>query len=467
MIIKFKKINSNVYYMGLVGFFMNFAAALIYTTLQIFICGDKKIFSQNSLILIRNLSEAIANFSKIFSGFVSDKLKNRKSFLLVGYSAMLLTKIGFLTLTFQEFFPLLFLQVLYICNQIFDRCMNAIRDPARDAVLIESSTPDTRGIAFGLRKLITSFGSIFSGIIVGIAIFLWQKEYTNIFIYKCLFVPPLVIMVLAISYILRRRIILVIFGGVIILLGFLSMKVHISSLIYVISILPCVFTVFIVKNNIHEVKKTTISLKEVFNFSLLKKNVHKIKTIIVLLALMSLLALGKLNDFCIFAKGIELGMSKYMIPFMFSVMYIAITIFSYILGFFIDKKKFFLVLIVAIVSLLLGNFLFGYSNSYLSFWCALILNSIFLSASDSAFASIIAFYMPSEDIKATIYGILYGLSGFIAILNTVVVAFLQNKKYALSVIYKISCIPIIFSLIILLFCYKNFKSYTLNAQSQI
>jgi MFS family permease len=448
-----KKINLNVYYIGLVGFFMNFAATLVYTTLLIFVGGSNNILNQNTIILVRTLSEALANFAKIFSGFISDRLQNRKSFLVIGYSAMLFAKLGFLLLTFRDFFPLIFLQCLYIVNQIFDRCMNAIRDPARDAILMESSTPETRGVCFGIRKLITSFGSIVGGLITGLLILMWQRGYTNVIIYKYAILPPLVLMICLISYILRKRILLFLFGFLFLGLGLLARNLKFSSLLYMVSILPVIFSILVVTTKIKEPKKTTIKTRDIINLSLLKNNMDKFKSIFILLIIMCLLSLGKLSEYCIFAIGMEMGFSKYWIPFMFTIVYIAITISSYIFGLLIDKKKHFFTLLLSILSLLISSLLFffyGINGSLIMFWMALILNSIFFAASDSAFASIITFYMPSEDMKATIYGLIYGLSGFMTLLNACLVAYLQNSGYTLCKIYGFAMVPVILAFSLLL-----------------
>jgi MFS family permease len=374
----------------------------------------------------------------------------------------LLVKLGFLMLTFKDYFPLFLLQIVYIATQIFDRCMNAIRDPARDAILMENSTPETRGICFGLRKFITSFGSILSGCLAGLLIFLWQRGYSNVTLFKYVLLPPIGIMICAIAYITRKKILLVIFFFIMLLLNYLASKIVFSSLLYMISILPVILAIFVVVYKIKEPKKEILPTKELLKFSLFRQNFQKTKSIFILLTLMCLLSLGKLTDYCIFMRGMELGMSKYWIPFMFTIIYICITLFSYLFGLMVDRKRNFLTLLISVLSILAGNYLLALPNSFLSFWLGLILNSIYLAASDSAFASIITFFMPSNDIKATVYGILYGLSGFIGLLNSFIVVFLQRSAYSLQSIYSFSCIPLLVALLVLIRNYKEFKQKNNN-----
>lgn len=466
----FSKINPNIYYMGLVGFFMNFAATMIYTTLLIFVGGKGNVFSNNSIIAIRNFAESLANFSKIFSGYISDKLQDRKTFLLIGYGAMLITKLGFMLLTFKDFFPLFFLQILYVVNQIVDRCMNAIRDPARDAILMEYSNENTRGIAFGIRKFVTSFGSIFSGIMVGSILLLWQSGMSELKIYQNILVPILAILIFIVSYLVKKTILTVLFGLIFIFLTpfvsgeliqlssftFAFPKLHLSSLLYLISILPVVLTIILLKIRVEDNKKLPPNT-EVINLRLIKENFYKLKGIFILLALMCFLTLGKLNDFCAFSLGIQIGMSKYRVPFIFAATYVFITLMSTVFGYFIDKKKHFFVILSIIVCLLISNYLFYIATNYYIYWLGIFFFSCFLAASDSAIASLITFLIPSPNMKATVYGIFYGVSGLVSIVNALLVSFLENQ-YGLRQVYLISLIPIFISLMIFLIFYKDILS---------
>jgi MFS family permease len=193
-----------------------------------------------------------------------------------------------------------------------------------------------------------------------------------------------------------------------------------------------------------------MSLIKNFEF---KKN----KNILLLLILMSLLSFGKLTEFHIFNMGMSLGLPQYYIPIMFTVLYLIITLLSYVLGYFLDKKYNYLILMIAVLSVLVGNYFLSIANTLVYFWIGLILNGIFLAANDSVFGSIISMYIPKPEIKATIFGLIYGISGFMALFNSLIILYLNSIHTPYQTIYKLTCIPIFFGFILLLLNYKNLK----------
>ena len=453
-----KKINKNIYYMGLIGFLMNFAATLIYTTLSIFIGGNGNIFHNNNLVIIRSVSEGFGNFAKIFSGIISDKIQNRKIFLFVGYGSMLLIKFFFTITTLKNIFPIILLQILFIFTQIADRCMNAIRDPARDAILTEFSTLETRGLAFGLRKFITSFGSVFGSIVTMVLMYLYFNNYSNNYLYNYILIPPIIAVILFTSYLLNNRLMIFLFGIIIVIIGFFVKSMSFGTTLYIIALLPIILTTLVIYKKIQEPKKIVEKPID-FNFKYIQNN-YKTKNFInifILLIIMSLLSFGKLTEFHIFNFGFSLGLPKYYTPIMFNVLYIVIMVFSYILGYFLDKKYNFLILMVSVCSVLLGNYCFAICNNLTLFWSGLILNGIFLASSESIFSSIISYYIPAPSIKATIFGLVYGISGFMSIINSIIICKFNALDYNYNTIYEYTCYPIFLALIILIFSYKHLK----------
>jgi MFS family permease len=456
-----KKLNSNVYYVGLIGFLMNFSATLVYTTLLIFVGGNVNIISTNNMVVIRSLSDGLANFSKIFGGFFSDKFQNRKSFLFLGYGSMIFVKIAFAFLTFDTIkscLPIMLLQGVFIITQIFDRSMNAVRDPARDAILMECSSRETRGIVFGVRKFLTSLGSICGGLITIILIYYMEKNSNILYIYEYILAPAVFLVLLITAYFLKNRLIIFFFGLILCSFGFIVNKINISSLVYLISTIPVILTLFVIKKKIQE-PKSILNNKFKIDIIFLLKNFKfkEIKNILLLLVLMSLLSFGKLTEYHIFNMGMSLGLPSYYIPIMFTILYIIITVLSYVLGYFLDKKYNYLILMISVLSVLVGNYFLSISTTLFYFWIGLVLNGVFLAANDSIFASIISIYIPKPEIKATIFGLIYGISGFMALFNSLIILYLNSLHTPYQVIYKLTCIPIFVGFILLLFNYKNLK----------
>jgi MFS family permease len=112
--------------------------------------------------LIEGVAETTASFTKLFSGYISDRLHNRKWLTVSGYSLSTLAKV-FLALagTWQAVFGARFV----------DRLGKGLRTAPRDALIADSVDEKTRGAAFGFHRAGDTLGA-FVG--VGLAIVIIQ-----------------------------------------------------------------------------------------------------------------------------------------------------------------------------------------------------------------------------------------------------------------------------------------------------
>lgn len=160
---KLKRISMNVYGIAGVGFFIQFGVSIFFCTGNIYIAGAGKAISEVDLIGIRSFTESVPILSKLISGYLSDYLGNRKSFLSFGYGAIIACK----GLTALLVFPGLNLgnnKWFYIIPQIIDRFANSIRDAPRDSLVTANTVQELLPIAFTLRKGLASVGSVLAGI---------------------------------------------------------------------------------------------------------------------------------------------------------------------------------------------------------------------------------------------------------------------------------------------------------------
>jgi MFS family permease len=101
--------------------------------------------------LIEGVAETVASFSRLLSGWVSDRLARRKPLVAAGYTVANAVK------------PLLALapswrQVFWI--RFADRAAKGFRAAPRDALLADSLDPAQRGAGFGLRQAMDTAGAI-------------------------------------------------------------------------------------------------------------------------------------------------------------------------------------------------------------------------------------------------------------------------------------------------------------------
>jgi len=163
-----KKLPRNVWVVGLTSFFMDVSSEMIINIVPLFLANVLGV-TTSIIGLIEGLAEATASILKLFSGWLSDKIGGRKWLAVIGYGLSAITK------------PL-----FYFANswgviagiRWTDRVGKGIRTAPRDALVADSVTKETRGLAFGLHKAMDSAGAV-----IGLAIaagVVWLPQANNL-----------------------------------------------------------------------------------------------------------------------------------------------------------------------------------------------------------------------------------------------------------------------------------------------
>src|SRR6267378_1294978 len=154
-------LTANVVVLGFVSFFTDVSSEMIFPILPFFLI---QVLSANALIvgLVEGVAESVGTFSKIFSGRLSDSAGKRKRFVAAGYGLSTAMKILFpFARTWPEFLGM----------RILERTGKGVRDAPRDALLTESTPPETRGKAFGFHRSMDTAGAIAGPIITLVILF--------------------------------------------------------------------------------------------------------------------------------------------------------------------------------------------------------------------------------------------------------------------------------------------------------
>jgi MFS family permease len=101
--------------------------------------------------LIEGVSDGLSSFTKMASGFYTDKLKRRKPIAVMGY---LVTALG----TASFYFATAAWHILV--SRAFARLGRGVRTPVRKALLAAAVTPETYGRAFGFERMMDTCGAI-------------------------------------------------------------------------------------------------------------------------------------------------------------------------------------------------------------------------------------------------------------------------------------------------------------------
>jgi MFS family permease len=117
--------------------------------------------------LIEGLADSTASILKLFSGWLSDKMGGRKWLAVIGYGISALSK---------PFFYIASTWELVAGVRWADRVGKGIRGAPRDALVADSVTQETRGLAFGFHQAMDTAGAVVGIGIAALAIWLIQKN---------------------------------------------------------------------------------------------------------------------------------------------------------------------------------------------------------------------------------------------------------------------------------------------------
>ena len=145
--------NRNIFLLSLVSLLNDLSSEMILAVLPLFIVelGGGGI----SIGLIGGAREAIANLLKVFSGYMSDRLKRKKPFVFAGY---LVSSIFKLLLSFSKT-PV---QILIAVS--LERIGKGIRTAPRDAII--SLSGKKAGKSFGIHRAFDTLGAFFGSLLV-------------------------------------------------------------------------------------------------------------------------------------------------------------------------------------------------------------------------------------------------------------------------------------------------------------
>jgi MFS family permease len=156
----------NVWAVGLTSLFMDISSEMVINIIPLFLANVLGV--QTSIIgLIEGIAEATASVLKLFSGWLSDKLNGRKWLAVAGYG---------LSAASKPFFYFANTWGLIAGVRWTDRVGKGIRTAPRDALVADSVTKETRGLAFGFHRAMDTAGAMIGIIIAVIVVWLAQKN---------------------------------------------------------------------------------------------------------------------------------------------------------------------------------------------------------------------------------------------------------------------------------------------------
>jgi Major Facilitator Superfamily len=153
------RIPRTVWALGIVSLFMDLSSEIIHALLPLFLTTTLGV-SVAMVGLIDGIAEATASISKVFSGYISDRIGRRKPLILLGYGLGALSK---------PLFALAGSAPMVLGARFADRIGKGLRGAPRDALVADVTPVAIRGRAFGLRQSLDTVGA-FAGPLLAIGL---------------------------------------------------------------------------------------------------------------------------------------------------------------------------------------------------------------------------------------------------------------------------------------------------------
>jgi MFS family permease len=185
-----KTITRTVWILSLVSLCTDIASEMLYPVMPMYL---KEIgFSMLLIGVLEGMAEATAGLSKSYFGKLSDLSGRRVPFVRLGYLLSALSK----PLMAVWSFP-----VWVFLARTMDRFGKGIRTGARDALLSDEATPETKGRVFGFHRGMDTLGAVLGPTLALIYLYYFPGAYRILFIIALF--PGLLATLL--TYILREK----------------------------------------------------------------------------------------------------------------------------------------------------------------------------------------------------------------------------------------------------------------------
>jgi MFS family permease len=347
-----KGFTRNILLLGLISLFTDLGSQMVFPLLPLFL--TTVIGASASVVgLIEGAATTTAALFQVISGYLSDKFKKRKPFVVFGYSLSSIAKPFF---AFAKKWPSV------LITRIFERIGKGIRDAPRDALIAETTPKTIRGKTYGIRSAMDGVGSVL-GILLSI-------------------------------------ILLPIFG---------------YKKVFLFTIIPGIITIFLVLLIREKPIKYSTDLKQKQRSHTLKFSFKKLPLNLKLFILVGgIFALGQFGAAFFLLKAKSVGLTDSVALWLYLSYFIAYVLFSIPAGSLSDKFGRHSILIIGF--LLFGISCFGliYANSFISLLIFFILYGISFAITETCQRAYVVDLAPTS-LKATALGTFNMVVGLVAL----------------------------------------------------
>ena len=158
----------NVWAVSLTSFFMDISSEMVINLIPLFLSNVLGVGTA-VIGLIEGIAEATASLLKVFSGWLSDRLRARKWLAVTGYGISALAK---------PFFYFADSWTTVLAARWADRVGKGVRTAPRDALVADSIQKNQRGLAFGFHRAADTGGAVV-GLLIAFGV-VWAAQSNSV-----------------------------------------------------------------------------------------------------------------------------------------------------------------------------------------------------------------------------------------------------------------------------------------------
>lgn len=166
-----KYITRTVWILSLVSLFTDTASEMLYPVMPVFLQSIG--FSVLLIGILEGIAEATAGLCKGYFGKLSDNSGKRAPFIQLGYSLSAISKPMMILFVFPVW-------IFFV--RTIDRFGKGLRTGARDAMLSDEASPETKGKVFGFHRSMDTLGAVFGPTVALIYLYFHPASYKTLFL---------------------------------------------------------------------------------------------------------------------------------------------------------------------------------------------------------------------------------------------------------------------------------------------
>lgn len=166
-----KAITRTVWILSLISLFTDMASEMLYPIMPVFLQSIG--FSVVLIGILEGIAEATAGLCKGYFGKLSDNSGKRAPFIQLGYSLSAISKPLMVVFIYPAW--------IFFARTI-DRLGKGLRTGARDAMLSDEATPQTKGKVFGFHRSADTFGAVLGPLAALVFLYFRPNDYKTLFL---------------------------------------------------------------------------------------------------------------------------------------------------------------------------------------------------------------------------------------------------------------------------------------------